>query len=97
MTVPPSQRIVVLSPAAARDLDTLPAEMRVQVAADLGAYATEPRTDPPRVKQLKRFNPPLFRLRSGNYRALFRLVGAEMHVYRIIDRKDLDRTLKHVR
>ena len=88
---------VLLAPAATRDLDSLPPDRRTQILDDVEAYAARPIATPPRVKQLRGFKPPLLRLRSGDYRVLFRSVGTELHVYRVIDRKDLERALKRLR
>ena len=87
---------VLLAPAAAKDLDLLPSERRDQVLADVEAYAANPSASG-RVKPLRGFKPPLLRLRVGDYRVLFRAVGAELHVYRVIDRKVLDHTLKRLK
>ena len=88
---------VVLSPAATRDLDRLPAERRTQVIDALRALGSDPKAPGLAVKQLRGFRPPLLRLRSGDYRVLFRVVGRALHVYRVIDRKDLERTLRKMR
>ena len=88
---------VVLSPAAVQDLDALPSSRRDQVLDDLEAFAARPLAAPPRLKQLRGFKPPLFRLRSGDYRALFRTVGRQLHVYRVVDRKELERVLGRLR
>jgi len=92
--VPP---VVLLAPAAARDLDLLPSDCRDQVLAEVMACAANPAQARAQVKHLRGFKPPLLRLRSGDYRVLFRDIGEELHVYRIIDRKDLERTLKRFR
>jgi len=88
---------VVLSPAAARDLDALDVQRRSQVVRDLEAFAQAPQWEPPAVKRLKGYLPPLHRLRSGDFRVLFRLERSEMRVYRVIDRKNLERALKRIR
>lgn len=88
---------VILAPAAARDLDAFPQGKRQQLLDDLAAFAAAPVAAPPRLKQLRRFKPPLLRLRSGDYRVLFRIVRMQLHVYRIVDRKDLERALRRLR
>ena len=90
-------RAVLLAPAAAKDLDALPPDRRDQVLDDIAAYGANPTAARARVKQLRGFKPPLLRLRSGDYRVLFRAVGEQLHVYRIIDRKDLERALRRLR
>lgn len=52
---------------------------------------------PPRVKRLRGFGSPLYRLRSGDYRVLYRVEADLVTVMRIIDRKDLERELRRLR
>ena len=88
---------VILAPVATKDLDALESSHCAQIVGDLKAYAASPTAGPPHAKRLRGFKPPLLRLRSGDYRILFRIIGREMHVYRILDRKNLERALKRVR
>jgi mRNA interferase RelE/StbE len=59
-------KTIVLTAAAAKDLDALPAKVRAQVSDGLIAYATTGRGN---VKQLKGRDG--FRLRIGEYRVIF--------------------------
>ena len=59
-------KTIVLTAAAAKDLDALPLKARAQVSEGLAAYATTGRGD---VKQLKGRDG--FRLRVGEYRVIF--------------------------
>lgn len=59
-------KTIVLSAAAARDLDALPLKARAQVSEGLINYATTGRGD---VKRLK--GREGFRLRIGEYRVIF--------------------------
>jgi mRNA interferase RelE/StbE len=59
-------KTIVLSSAAAKDLDRLPAQAREKVREGLSLYAVTGRGD---VKQLKGRDG--FRLRIGDYRVLF--------------------------
>ena len=88
---------VAFSTAAEGDLVARPLDRRAQVVADLEAFAASPTFEPPRVKQLRGFKPPLCRLRSGDYRVLFRIAGTQLNVSRVIDRKHLDRTLRRLK
>ena len=47
--------------------------------------------------QLKGFSFPLYRLRSGEYRVLYRVDEALVTVMRVINRKDLEKTLRRLR
>ncbi len=88
---------VQLTRIAARDLDRLPSSDRDQVGRALQALENNPVGSPPRIKQLKGFSFPLYRLRSGEYRVRYRVDGALVTVMRVINRKDLERTLRRLR
>jgi len=48
-----------------------------------------------RIKKLKGFTPPLYRLRAGRFRVLYRIVSRdEVVVLRVVARRDLERELK---
>jgi len=46
------------------------------------------------IKKLKGFKPPLYRLRSGDYRVLYRLQSHNITIMRIINRKELEKIIK---
>ncbi|GAB4418084.1 MAG: hypothetical protein OHK0032_14090 [Thermodesulfovibrionales bacterium] len=48
------------------------------------------------IKKLKGFSPPLYRLRTGDFRVLYRITGNKVAVLRVIDRKELERELKRM-
>jgi mRNA-degrading endonuclease RelE of RelBE toxin-antitoxin system len=50
-----------------------------------------------RLKRLTGFTPPLYRLRSGDFRAYYRIRGAEVVILRVTDRKDAETLLKRLR
>jgi mRNA-degrading endonuclease RelE of RelBE toxin-antitoxin system len=92
---------VVFSPSAARDLAVLEAEDSLQLLRDIKAYLE---TSPlpfgkSRIKRLRSFTPPLYRLRSGNWRAYYRLlsVSDRVVVLAITHRRDSERVLKRLR
>jgi mRNA interferase RelE/StbE len=85
---------VLLTRAASKDLDRFPASDRAQIAADLDQLGTSPIGTPPRIKRLKGFGFHIYRLRCGDYRALYRIDDRSVTVLRIIQRKDLDRILR---
>ncbi len=84
---------VVLTDRAVADLDAVTLKVRLQVAQDIASLARGPL--PPRagVKKLKGYRPPLYRLRAGDYRVLYRVAQRTVMVLRVIDRRDLDRIL----
>lgn len=85
---------IELTRAAAQDLDRLPGSTRDQVLADIRTLEADPLGSPPRVKRLRGFGIPLRRLRSGDYRVLYRLDADLVTVMRIVDRKGLERQLR---
>jgi mRNA-degrading endonuclease RelE of RelBE toxin-antitoxin system len=84
---------VVLTDRAALDLGGLPLRDHLQVVQDIASLAWNPL--PPRTgtKKLKGYRPPLNRLRSGDYRVLYRISRRTVAILRVIARRDLDRTL----
>lgn len=83
---------VEVTRSAQEDLATLTPEERRQVLRAALVLETDPSPRPPLVKRLRGFQPPLHRLRSGDYRLLFRTAGDTIYVLRVINRRDLDRT-----
>jgi len=84
---------VVLTDRAVSDIDWLPLRARLQVSQDLASLARDPLPSRPGSKKLKGYRPPLYRLRAGDFRVLYRVAGKTITVLRIIDRRDLERTL----
>lgn len=89
-----SRFAVQLTRAAAKDLDLLPPLDREQVKEALLALRHEPIGPPPRIKRLRGFPFVLYRLRSGDYRGLYRVDQAVVTVMRGINRRDLERILR---
>jgi len=89
---------VVFSPAAVRDIDGLEVETAVQIVKDIKTYLeTLPiPIGKSRLKKLTGFNPPLFRMRSGDFRAYYRLRGDEVVILVVTRRKDSDKRLKRI-
>lgn len=88
---------VALTRAAARDLDELAAEARAAIVEELQKLRLAALDRPPRVKRLRGFRFALYRLRCGDHRILYRIDGGTVTVLRVIDRKDLERTLRRLR
>jgi mRNA-degrading endonuclease RelE of RelBE toxin-antitoxin system len=88
---------VQLTRVAAKDLDTLDQVVRDSVVADLARLSESPIDRPPRVKRLKGFKHPLYRLRSGDHRIVYRIDEALVTILRVIDRKVLERSLRGLR
>ena len=83
----PQQYQVELKPKAIKDLKSVPKADQEKVAIRLQAMENNLEGD---VKRLTNHTPE-FRMRSGNYRALFEIEGNKIVVYRILHRKEVYR------
>ncbi|MFO1440203.1 MAG: type II toxin-antitoxin system RelE/ParE family toxin [Verrucomicrobiaceae bacterium] len=72
-------------PKAVKDLDKLPTEMAGRVIQKLESLRSGLKGGD--VKRLTNFSPE-YRLRVGDYRALFEVEGASIVVYRVIHRRE---------
>jgi mRNA-degrading endonuclease RelE of RelBE toxin-antitoxin system len=76
---------IVWTTQARSDIRGIDKPAALQIFETLSRYASRGSGD---AKQLKGRNPPLSRLRSQNYRILFRDQGAHLEIVRVRDRKD---------
>jgi len=89
---------VVFSPAAVRDVESFEAAVAIALVKDIQAYL-ETRPVPigkSRIKKLTGFDPPLYRMRSGDCRAYYRIRGDEVVVIAVTRRKDSDKRLNRI-
>lgn len=68
-----------------------------QIISDIRGLCDNPLPTGVNIKKLKGFNPPLYRMRSGDYRMMYRIEGLVVTIMRVIDRKELERTIKRIR
>jgi mRNA-degrading endonuclease RelE of RelBE toxin-antitoxin system len=87
---------VVLTEHAIADLEEISREVREKVQRDLKNLQTSPLPSGTQIKRLKGFRPPIYRLRSGNFRVLYRIREGEVTILRVIDRKILERIIKRL-
>lgn len=71
----------------------------LQLAKDIKSYLE---TSPlpfgkTRIKKLSGFVPPLYRLRSGDFRAYYRIASREVVILAITDKRDSEKILKKLR
>ncbi len=90
---------VVLSPSAQRGIERHEAEDALQLVKDVKKYLE---TSPlpfgkTRIKKLTGFAPPLYRLRSGDFRVYYRIISKEVVILAITHKKDSEKFLKKVR
>jgi mRNA interferase RelE/StbE len=88
---------IQLTETAAGDLDSIADDLRRRILQDINILSTNPFLFGSNVKKLKGFKPPLYRLRSGDYRVLYRVMGETVSIMRVIDRKDLERIIKRMK
>jgi mRNA-degrading endonuclease RelE of RelBE toxin-antitoxin system len=89
---------VIFSPAAARDIEGLETAAAIPLVKDIQTYL-EVRPVPigkSRIKKLTGFDPTLFRLRSGDFRAYYRIGGDDVVILAVTRRKDSDKRLKRI-
>jgi len=91
-----SRRVVQLTRTAAKDLDRIDRPLRDQLVRDLRDLEVDPTGRPPRMKRLRGHGAPLYRLRSGDYRVVYRLEDDLITVFRVINRRDLERALRRL-
>ncbi|MDA0739073.1 MAG: type II toxin-antitoxin system RelE/ParE family toxin [Nitrospirae bacterium] len=78
---------VELKPTAIKDLKNIPEKEVARIIAQIESLEDDLKGD---VKKLTNFTPE-YRMRAGNYRALFEVSGDRIIVYRIKHRKDIYR------
>ena len=78
---------VELKPTAIKDLKNIPHNEVAKIIARLESLENDMKGH---VKRLTNYTPE-YRMRAGNYRALFEVEGARIIVYRIKHRKDVYR------
>lgn len=80
-------------------MEGLETEDALQVARDVKSYLE---TSPlpfgkTRIKKLIGFDPPLYRLRSGNFRAYYRIIPQDVVILAVTHKKDSEKILKKLR
>jgi mRNA-degrading endonuclease RelE of RelBE toxin-antitoxin system len=81
---------VILSPRAVRDLDDIHPRDDQRIRIDLELLAKLP-WPAGKTKPLK--GHPLWEMKCGDFRALYRREGETVRVFRVVNRRDLDRAL----
>ena len=88
---------VALTEHAIADLRDIPEELHNQIHQDLNSLESAPYPSEKRIKRLRGFRPPVYRLRSGDFRVLYHIEGEIITVLRVIDRKLLERVIRRLR
>jgi mRNA-degrading endonuclease RelE of RelBE toxin-antitoxin system len=88
---------IVLTGHAVADLKNFSEKDREKIHSDIHLLKKTPFSSGKRIKRLKGFKPPLFRLRSGDHRIIYQIEQNSVIILRAIDRKLLDRILKRLK
>ena len=88
---------IQLTKPAAADLDAIPAAIRKLVLAGIRHLEQNPFADGSSKKKLKGFPFPVYRLRTGDFRAIYRINQDTVTILRVINRKELERVIKRLR
>jgi len=96
--VPGKKRRIVLAGSAERDLRKLELSLALQLCRDMASYleASPLPIGKSRIKKLAGFSPPLYRLRSGDFRAYYRIYEGEVVILAIRHKKDTEKFLKRI-
>lgn len=89
--------VVKTSKAFLKEIDELPADIALDIIKSLKILELSPLpSGTSLIKKLKGFIPPLYRLRIGDYRVLYRISGNDVIILKVVNRKELERELKKV-
>ena len=87
---------VQMTGSAIDDLQDIRLRFREQIVAAIKKLSANPLVSGTGVKKLKGFKQPLYRLRSGDYRILYRIECGTITIMRVIDRKELEKTIRRL-
>ncbi|MBI5641373.1 MAG: type II toxin-antitoxin system RelE/ParE family toxin [Nitrospirae bacterium] len=90
---------VIFSPPVLRAIQQLAADTALQLAKDIKSYLE---TSPlpigkRRIKKLTGYIPPLYRLRSGDFRAYYRILSDSVVILAITHKKESEKFLKRIK
>lgn len=87
---------IVFSPAAQKDIEALETDEAIQLTRTISPYL-EINPFPlgkTRTKKMTCYHPALYRLRSGDFRAYYRILPGTVVILAVTNRKDSARLLK---
>lgn len=90
---------VIYTPTAQRHIEALETETALQLAQDSKAYleSTPLPFGKNRIKKITGYHPPLYRMRSGDYRAYYSVVSRDVVILAITNKKDSEKILKKLK
>jgi mRNA interferase RelE/StbE len=87
---------IQLTSSAVDDLDCILDISKKKIIASIRKLSADPFSPGPKLKKLKGFKPPIYRIRSGDFRVLYRVKDKTITILRVVDRKDLERIIKRL-
>jgi mRNA-degrading endonuclease RelE of RelBE toxin-antitoxin system len=92
----PRKYRVLFSPSARQEIETIEDKDALRLAKDIKNYLESSPfpVGKPRIKKLTGFDPPLYRLRSGDFRAYYRIIPCEVVILAITHKKDSEKYLR---
>lgn len=90
---------VIYSRPAQREIESLEIDTAIQIAGDINNYLeiSPLRFGKSRIKKLTGFHPPLYRMRSGDFRIYYRIISSDIVVLAVIRKKDSQKALKKLK
>lgn len=90
---------VIFSLSAQREIEKLEIEDALQLTKDIKNYLEQSPLPigKSRIKRLTGFDPPLYRLHSGDFRTYYRIVSRDVVILAITHKKDSERYLPKIK
>lgn len=90
---------VILSPPAQREIERLEPDSALRILKDIKSYLeiSPLPFGKSRIKKLTVFHPSLYRMRSGDFRAYYRIISTDVVVLVITHKKDSEKALKKLK
>ena len=86
----------ILTYSAIEDLNLISETQRKKIIVAISKLSSDPFASGPNIKKLKAFKPPLYRMRSGDYRVIYNIKEKTISILRVIERKHLDKVIKRL-
>jgi len=87
---------VIVTPLAQDDLRRLSPEVRLRVLKSMKRLEIFPFPTGKQIKRLKGTRIPLFRLRAGDYRVVYRIDERNVPILMVTHQRELERRLKEI-
>jgi mRNA interferase RelE/StbE len=88
---------IQLTRSAVDDINKISEKQRTKIIASVEKLSSDPFATRISIKKLRGFKPPLYRLRSGDYRVLYRAEKNTITIMRVINRKELEKIIKRLK